>query len=207
MVAIWQWWVQGPPPSSACPPRAEETEISGMKLMRTSDGGSASSSSRLSSLWVPQTLKTVQSSCLLKGVHRWLNTPRWPDQLFYYSRRGPLWTRWQKHIFSLKIKRESAALRGFNACWLCKNLGRRLWLESEQGRLWSCGRGCCLPKVTLQIHIPPLIFLSVKAFCSLRLLRLSRWCSSEPENWEHVFHLSAHGNTIITLCYHVCISH
>lgn len=152
---IWQWWVRDPLSSSACPLRVEETEISGMKLMWTSDGGLASSSSRLSSLWLPETLKTVQFSCLLKAVHRWLNTPRWPDQLFYYSRRGPLWTRWQKHIFGLKIKRKSAALRGFSACWLCKNLGRRLPLESEQGRLWSCGWGCCLPKVPLQIHIPP----------------------------------------------------
>lgn len=85
-----------------------------MKLMWTSDGGFVYSSSRLSSLRLPERFKapprlceTVQFPCLLKGVHRWLNTPRWPYQLFYYSRRGALWTRWQKHIFSLKIKRES----------------------------------------------------------------------------------------------------
>lgn len=153
---LWQWWVSGPLPSPASWLTAAETEISQMKLMRTSDGGFTYCSSRLSSLWLPECFKaplrlckTVQFSCLLKGVHRWLNTPRWPYQLFYYSRRGALWTRWQKHIFSLKIKGISVALWGFNAWWLCKNLVPRLWLESEQGALWSRGWGYCLPKVTL----------------------------------------------------------
>lgn len=59
--------------------------------MWTSGGGSTYSSSRLSSLWLlvhsdtlPCLCKTVLFLQPPKGVQQWLNTPKWPYQLFYY---------------------------------------------------------------------------------------------------------------------------
>lgn len=95
VAAIWQWWASAPFPSSACRLGPVEAEISQMKLMRTSGGGSTYSSSRLSSLWLlvhsnalPCPCKTVLFLQPPKGVQQWLNTPKWPYQLFYYFSHG-----------------------------------------------------------------------------------------------------------------------
>lgn len=184
--------------------------------MRTSDGGFAYSSSRLSSLWLPERLKaplrlckTVQFSCLLKGVHRWLNTPRWPYQLFYYSRRGALWTRWQKHIFSLKIKRESQPpFGGLMLGDYAKTLGGVSDLRVNKGRFDRAAEVAAFPRSPSKYIFPPHFFVS-QGFCALRLVRWLCQCSqgdSEPENREHVFHLSVKWHTIMTLRYHMWIS-
>lgn len=84
-----------PFPLLSCRLGPVETEISQMKLMRTSGGGSTYSSSRLSSLWLlvhsdtlPCFCKTVLFLQPPKGVQQWLNTPKWPYKLFYYFSRG-----------------------------------------------------------------------------------------------------------------------
>lgn len=159
-----------------------------MKLMRTSDGGFAYSSSRLSSLWLPECskaplrlCKTVQFSCLLKGVHRWLNTPRWPYQLFHYSRRGPLWTRWQKHIFGLKIKRESQPpFGGLMLGDYAKTLGGVSNLRVNKERFDRAAEVTALPRSLSKSIFPP-HFLPVKTF------PLRGW-------WDD--YVSVHGETV-----------
>lgn len=109
---ILRWWGSAPLPSLACRPGPGETEISQIKLMWTSGGESTYSLSRLSSLWLlvhsdtlPFLCKTVLFLQPPKGVQQWLNTPRWPYQLFYYFShgRGFCDTKWQKSIFNLEI--------------------------------------------------------------------------------------------------------
>lgn len=63
-------------------------------------------------------------SSLLKGVHWWLNTPRWPSQLFYYFRRGGGWVggrQGDRNTFSvLRLSENPNRPSGFNVQWLCK---------------------------------------------------------------------------------------
>ncbi len=95
VVAIWRRWASAPFPSSARRLGPVKTEISQMKLMRTSGGGSTYSSSRLSSLWLLVHSDTLSCLCKTvlflqppKGAQQWLNTPKWPYQLFYYFSNG-----------------------------------------------------------------------------------------------------------------------
>lgn len=95
VVAIWQWWASAPFPSTAHRQGPVKTVISQMKLMWTSDGGFTYSLSRLSSLWLLVHFETLPCLCKTvlflqppKGVHQWLNTPKWPYKLFYYFSKG-----------------------------------------------------------------------------------------------------------------------
>lgn len=95
VVAIWQWWASAPFPSTARRLGPVKTVISQMKLMWTSGGGFTYSSSRLSSLWLLVHFETLPCLCKTvlflqppKAVHQWLNTPKWPYQLFYYFSQG-----------------------------------------------------------------------------------------------------------------------
>lgn len=93
--AIWRVTSEMP---LACRLGAVETEISQTKLMRTSGGGSTYSLSRLSSLWLLVHSDTLPCLCKTlvflrppKGVQQWLNTPKWPYQLFDYFSCGWWW--------------------------------------------------------------------------------------------------------------------
>lgn len=117
VMAIWKRWASGPFASSACQLGPMEAGISQMKLMRTSGGGSTYSSSRLSSLWLlvhsdtlPCLCKTVLFLQPTKAVQRWLNTPKWPYQLFYYFSRSVGWaTQGGRNIFQVQRSSENPA--------------------------------------------------------------------------------------------------
>lgn len=109
--------------------------------MWTSGGGSTYSSSRLSSLWLlvhsdtlPCLCKTVLFLQPPKGVQQWLNTPKWPYQLFYYfSCEGG---GGGSTLSAQKLSKNSIHL-----CYpaIKQNPQTHFCLkESEQGMLWSC---------------------------------------------------------------------
>lgn len=138
---------QVPPfPPRACRLGLAETEISQMKLMRTSGGGSTYSPSRLSSLWLlvhSDTLPCLWETVLFlqppKCVQRWLNTPKWPYQLFYYfscAGEGVGETHFQLGDL-VRIPPAYPPCQEFGAQWLCRTFISDS-KERERGTLWSC---------------------------------------------------------------------
>ena len=154
VVAIWQWWASAPVPSWACRLGPVKTEISQLKLMRTSGAGSTYSSSRLSSLWLlvhfdtlPCLCKTVLFLQPPRGVQQWLNTPKRPYQLFYYfSRGGGGGRQGGRNTFSVRRLGENPTRPvGVWCAVIMQNLQRRLWLTSK----WTRGA------LITQLRLPP----------------------------------------------------
>lgn len=147
-----------PVPSPAGRLGAVETEISQMKLMRTSGGGSTYSLSRLSSLWLLVHSDTLPCLCKTlvflrppKGVQQWLNTPKWPYQLFYHFSCGWWWWWWWMMRIPVwpglawPSTRGGLELRDYGRPSDRCVSGKKV----KEGKLWSSRRGYLHFKVTV----------------------------------------------------------